>query len=161
MINLKFFWQKKEYTCGPAALRMVFDFFGKKFSEEKLTKKLKSNKKIGTSHQALIQEVRKEGFYCFVHENSSLNNLKDFIEKGFPIIIHYLDLSDNVEHYSVVIGFNKKEIILNDSCNGKKFAVKISDFEKRWHSEKNNYKKKWMMVISKNKFNLGRQYDPI
>lgn len=161
MINLKFFWQKEEYTCGPAALRMVFDFFGKRFSEEKLKKDLKTNKKIGTKHNALIKEARKNGFYCFVHENSSISNLKYFIERGFPVIVHYVEPSLNEGHYAIVIGFTSNKLILNDSINGKKFKIKINEFEKRWHPEKNFSQKRWMMIISKNKFNLGRQYNPI
>jgi len=125
MIKLKFFWQKEGYTCGPAALRMVFDFFGKKFSEEKLKKDLKTNKKIGTKHNALIIEARKNKFYCFVHENSSISNLKYFVEKGFPVIVHYIEPSENIEHYAVVIGFNQTKLILNDPWNGKKFKIKI------------------------------------
>jgi len=68
---------------------------------------LKTNEKVGTKHNALIKEARKNKFYCFVHENSSLNNLKYFIEKGFPVIVHYIEPSGNIEHYAVVIGFNK------------------------------------------------------
>jgi len=161
MINLKFFKQKEEYTCGPAALRMVFDFFDKKFSEERLKKDLKPNKKIGTKHQALIKEARKKGFYCFVHDNSSMSNLKYFIEKGFPVIVHYIEPSDNLGHYAVVVGFNKKKIILNDPYNGKNFKIKIKEFEKRWRPEEKISQKRWMMIISKNRFNLGRQYAPI
>ena len=36
MIKLPYFHQKKDYTCGPASLRMVFNFFGLKTNEEEV-----------------------------------------------------------------------------------------------------------------------------
>jgi len=157
MISLHYFHQRKSYTCGPASLKMVFDFFGLKTSEEKLKKYLKSNKEKGTKHKALINAVIRNGFYCYVHNHSSLSQIKGFIEKDLPVIIHYIEPDSNEEHYSVVVGVHGRKIIMNDPWMGKRFKLKEKEFERRWHGEKNYG---WLMVLSRKKFDLGKQYNP-
>lgn len=157
MIKLPFFHQKSEYTCGPASLRMVFDFFGLKTKEDELKKLLKPNKIIGTKHKALIKIAQKKGFYCYVHEKANLSQLKNFLDRGFPVIVNYVEPDSNEKHYSVVIGYNKSKIIMNDPWIGEKFKINLKDFEKRWHGRKN---KRWLMTISKQKFDIGKQYYP-
>jgi len=157
MIKLPYFHQKKDYTCGPASLRMVFNFFGLKTNEEELKKSLRPNKRIGTKHGALIKVARKKGFYCYIHKKANLHQLRNFIDQGFPVIVNYIEPESNEKHYSVVIGYNKKKIIMNDPWIGKNFKIKDKEFEKRWHGEHN---KKWIMIISRKKFDTGKQYYP-
>jgi len=157
MIHLHYFHQKRGYTCGPASMKMIFDFFGLRIGEEKLKKLLKANKKIGTKHLPLIKLALKNGFYCFVHNNSLLNDVKSLVDRDLPVIVHYIEPLTNEEHYSVIIGYKRNKIIMNDPWAGKNFKIKISDFEQRWHGEGN---KKWMMAISRKPFDVGKQYFP-
>jgi len=158
MIKIPYFHQKSDYTCGPASLRMIFGFFGLKTNEEELKKSLRPNKKIGTKHGALIKVARKKGFYCYIHKKANLHQLRNFIDQRFPVIVNYIEPKTNEKHYSVIIGYNKKKIIMNDPWIGKNFKIKNKEFEKRWHGEHN---KKWIMIISRKKFDTGKQYYPL
>lgn len=157
MIHLHYFHQRTGYTCGPAAMKMVFDFFGIKVGEKKLKRLLRSNKNKGTTHKRLIAIALKNGFYCYVHNNSLIHDIKSFIDRDLPVIVHYVEPEDNEEHYSVVIGYKRNKLVMNDPWAGKHFKIKISDFEKRWHGVK---KKRWIMVISKKPFDIGKQFIP-
>lgn len=157
MIKIPFFHQETGYTCGPASMKMVFDFFGLKISEKELKKKLKSNKEVGTNHEYLIKTAVKNGFYCYVHKNATINQIKDFLDEGLPVIVHYMEPSSDEEHYSVIVEIKGRKIIMNDPWNGKRFKLSEKDFTGRWHGKS---RRGWLMVLSKKNFDLGKQYNP-
>ncbi|MBM3246962.1 hypothetical protein FJZ17_00250 [Candidatus Pacearchaeota archaeon] len=160
--RVPYFKQKKEYTCGPASLKMVFKFLGKKYSENKLTKEARTSKKTGTSHGDLIKVVSKHGFFSYVQENSTLEQLKYFIDKKFPIIINYIEPCSNEGHYAVVVGYNKRGFSLNDPWNGKNFFISNSVLLRRWKDKEEKFdSNRWLLVLSKSKFRVGKQYLPI
>ena len=161
LLKIPFFHQKKNYTCGPASLKMVFDFFGMKFKEEDIARKAKTDK-TGTKHDSLINVARKNGFYCYVHENGSINQIGHFIDIDLPVIVDYTEPSDGEGHYAVIIGYDKNKFILNDPWNGKKFHLSFNEFKKRWHDfHKRHVYHCWFLILSKKKFSIGKQYGPL
>ena len=160
-IKVPFYKQEADYTCGPASLQMVLSFLGIHKSEYELIKQARTSKKGGTRHKWMIDVARKEGFYCYVNNNSTLEEIRHFINLELPVIINYIEPTNNEGHYAVVIGFEGGEIIMNDPWNGVGFRMMVDDFLPRWHGESPSIKnKRWMMVISKDDFGLGRQYLP-
>ncbi|PIZ83865.1 hypothetical protein COX97_00270 [Candidatus Pacearchaeota archaeon CG_4_10_14_0_2_um_filter_05_32_18] len=160
LISLKYFKQDKDYTCGPACLEMVFSYFGKKISKANLVK-LAKTKKSGTNHINMIKVARKDGFYCYVHNNSSINQIKHFIDADLPVIVNYIEPKSDDGHYAVVVGYKGNKIILDDPWNGKNFKITIKEFKKRWYDYHKKHKySKWILVLSKKRFNLGKQYAP-
>lgn len=161
MIKTPFYKQKKDYTCGPAVLKMVFGFFGIRVKESELAKLGKTNHTNGTNHEGLIYTIRKKGFYCYVHEHASINQIKHFLDLKLPVIVNYIEPKDEEGHYAVVVGHNSNHLILNDPYNGPKFKLTIEDFEKRWRGKHTNHNSKhWLLVISKNPFSIGKQFEP-
>jgi predicted double-glycine peptidase len=158
-MKIPFFKQDVNYSCGPAVIQMVLKFYGKFFSEEELMKRLKTNKNIGTRHEDMIDVTTKEGFYVYSNNGSSFQEIDLFLKEKKPIVVNFIEPNDNEGHYSVVVGLNDEDIILNDPWNGPNFKMKKTDFEKRWFSEdgRNN---KWIMVVSDKDFALGKQYLP-
>ncbi len=159
IIKLPYFHQRTDHTCGPACLKMIFAFFGLKLSEKKIVELTKTNF-AGTNHAPIIKTARKEGFYCYVHDNSTINQIKHFIELDLPIIINYIEPSDNEGHYAIIVGYKKNSLVFDDPWNGRNFILPNKKFEKRWRDSKNKYKK-WILVLSKNKFSIGKQYNPL
>lgn len=160
-LKIPFYKQDTDHTCGPTSLQMVLSFLGDFKSEKSLSEEAHTNHDVGTKHNAMIETARKEGFYCYVNNDSSWDEIKKFITKGLPSIIHFAEPQSEEEHYAVVVGFEKNKIILNDPWNGKNFKMKKKEFLARWSGSQGNHKyKKWIMVISKNDFELGKQYFP-
>lgn len=160
VLKVPFYWQKKENTCGPASLKIVFSFFGKYHDEEEL-EKISGTIERGTSHFGLINAVRNLGLYCLVNDNASLHSIKHFIDLGLPVIVNYTEPDSNEGHYAVVIGYDLKNLILNDPWNGKSFKIKYADFVKRWYDYHKDYlSKNWMMVIAKTNFKAEKRFKP-
>jgi len=159
-LDVPFHRQKTDYTCGPAALQMVFGYFKDFISQEELAQKAKTDKENGTTNQHMIETVRKNGFFCYVNDNSTLNEIKHFIELGLPVIVNYIEPSDNEGHFAVVSGCTRRNLILNDPWNGKGFVLKQSDFMERWRNQSGTHPQ-WIMVVSGEDFHLGKQYGPV
>ncbi|MFA6536719.1 MAG: cysteine peptidase family C39 domain-containing protein [Candidatus Paceibacterota bacterium] len=132
MLKVPYFKQDNNYSCGAAALQMVLRFYGEIYSEKHLAEVLGSNKDFGTSHQAMIDFVRKDGFHVHEADFASHDDLKEFLSKNIPVIVNFLEPESNEGHYAVVIGCEVGHIFLNDPWDGKGFKLTIEAFEKRW-----------------------------
>lgn len=159
-LKIPFYRQSNEFTCGPASLQMIFSFLGKFKKQDNLTRVLHTTK-TGTCHSSLIEEARGEDFFCYVNNNSTIHEIRHFINLGLPVVVNYNEPSTNDGHYAVVVGYDRNKIILNDPWNGKNFKMHENEFILRWHDCLNKHTcKKWIMVVSKKDFHLGKQYFP-
>jgi len=138
---------------------MIFAFYGKRFSEESLTERLNTSASSGTRHKSLIDIAQSEGFYVYVNNNSSLEEVRDFILEKIPVMVHFIEPSNDEGHYSVVVAVREDSIVLNDPWNGEGFTMSDRDFLNRWRSE-DSCNDCWIMAISPDAFSLGKQYNP-
>lgn len=161
-LDIPFFKQDTDYTCGPAALQMAFLFLGTFRSEQHLAKAAGTTSEIGTTHEGMIRTALEQKFYCYVNQNSTINEVRHFIKLGFPVIIDYTEPSSDTGHYAIVSGYQDGHIILNDPWNGAGFRVSEDEFAARWYDDHNGHNpcNSWMMALSKEPFALGRQYTP-
>ena len=158
-INVPFYRQDTDYTCGPTSLQMVFSFFGSFKSEAELTKNLLANSEVGTKHQHMIDVATRNGFFCYVNNASTFSELKVFLNKGLPIIVDFTEPTGGEPHYAVITGISRRRVILNDPANGEDFELSEKDFLSHWR-DSSTRSERWMMVISKEDLELGRQYRP-
>jgi len=155
IIKVPYFKQKKDYTCGVASLRMIFKFYNKRISRNLIVKEAKTEKYKLTKRKDIIVVIKKHEFFGYINEHSSLRELMDFVKKGYPVIIEYIEPSGDDVHISIVVGFDKNYIIFNDPWNGKGFRLKQKEFFKRWViNEKGKGKTRWALVVSKDKIKL-------
>jgi len=160
-LKIPFYRQSSEFTCGPASLQMIFSFLGKFKKQDNLIKILHTDPKTGTRHLELINIARREKFFCYVNNNSTIHEVRHFINLRLPVVVNYNEPSTNDGHYAVVVGYDRNKIILNDPWNGKNFKMRENEFILRWHDYLNKHTcKKWIMVVSKKDFHLGKQYFP-
>ncbi|VVB80060.1 Peptidase C39 family protein [uncultured archaeon] len=159
-LKIPFFKQRTGFYCGPASLEMVLAFFKKYKTQKELAKEART-KKDGTTHEEMIKVARREGFYCYVHNNSTIEEIKHFIKQGLPVIINYKEPSSEEGHYAVISGYKKSRLILNDPWNGNNFKIKEKEFLRRWHDyhKKHEYKN-WILVLSRKNLNLGKLFLP-
>ncbi|MAE42926.1 hypothetical protein CMO93_04085 [Candidatus Woesearchaeota archaeon] len=152
-IKLKYYPQHKDYSCGPSALRMVFEHLGKHYSEEKMIQLCKAMPKIGTSHNHLIEEVKKEGFYCLEKDHGKIKDIIESLEQGYLPLINYYNPLSNSGHYSVICGYDSNEelLFLADPANGNDYTLSYGEFKKLWHNFLNN-SKGWFLLVGRSKF---------
>ena len=140
--------QPNNYVCGPATLKLVFDFFGKKISLDEIIFVAKSTFEGGTSPKNLIKTARKFGFKTLQKSNATITDIEKQIEKQFPVIIVYQAWGDG--HYSVIYGFNKTYFFISDPAFEKGYRkIKKEVLVNSWHDFDMHGKpfNQWMMVI--------------
>ena len=126
---------------------MVLEYFGKKESQEKLAELLHTSESTGTDQKELVSVAEQYGFSCFEKKDASIEDIRRFIAKNIPVIVNYIEPSENVGHYAVATAVAEDELILNDPWNGKDFRIAIPEFEKRWH-DSSGEPQKWLLAIS-------------
>ena len=167
-LNVPYHQQRSDYLCGPASLQMVLSFFGKSVGQWSLLRiagqPLVNAKRVGTPNSKLVLAARRAGFYCYVNEGSTLAELKQYLTTGLPVIVNYVEPVAHTGHFSVAVGFNRltKKIIFYDPDPSSRRVVKIAekDFLKLWHGGFQK-SRRWLLVISRKPFKLGRQFQPI
>lgn len=146
MIEVPFFRQTTEYSCGPAVLRMVFSFYGLDLSEKELIKKLKTSKKTGTKNEMIVKVAESKGFDVYVNNESSVEEVASFVTKNIPVIVNLVGPDDNEGHFVVIKDVASDTITYADPSDGDSQKIKVIDFEKRWRSGYENYGKRVTIV---------------
>ncbi len=147
-----YFKQKKEYTCGPACVRMILNDFGIKKEEKELERELKTNTKRGTLHKQINITLKRYPVKIFTEKESSVKKLVYFIKKGYKIIIcyntkkNYGKVDIDSSHYSVIRKITSKKLYLLDPYYGKNVRYPIEEFEKRWKSTEG---KRWFIAVKR------------
>ena len=98
--------------CGPASLKIIFDYYGVSVSETKIAKAAGATRGKGCSIKGLIKAAKYFGFKTYLKKKSSLDNLKYFVKKKDPVIVDWFFEDDG--HYSVVADIDKNNITLID-----------------------------------------------
>ena len=126
--------QKTKFTCGPAALKITLEYFGLSASEKYIAKLSKTTETKGTDPQDLVETAKKLGFEAYQKERLTLDEVKNLIKKGIPIIANYQYAPQFGEgHYAVIIGFSKDNFVLSDPGATEGYqVVSIKEFMKNW-----------------------------
>ncbi|MFB6181609.1 MAG: cysteine peptidase family C39 domain-containing protein [Candidatus Magasanikbacteria bacterium] len=151
-LGLKYYPQYKKYSCGPVALKMVFEHLGIEYSRERMIELCEAVPKEGTEHKAIIKEVENEGLEYIQQENAEVNDLIKFLENGYPPIVNYYNPISDCGHYAVVQGYSSKEevLYLADPRNGEDYTLSFSKFEELWH-DGDNTSRGWCLIVGREK----------
>jgi hypothetical protein len=112
--------QETPYTCGPAALRMVLEYFGHPLPEKDIAKTMKTNSHTGTSqwgmNHAANKYLKEFNLGLAAHDKIGKSATNEVIfsslGKKRPVIFswlveNYFEPGTLIGHYCVVIGFDK------------------------------------------------------
>ncbi len=129
MIKLKPFRQTPG-LCGPASLKMVFDYYGVSVPEKKIAQVAGVSGKKGISAAGLIKAAKYFNFKIFKKEKASLNDIRRFLKEGIPVIVDWF--SEDEGHYSVAVGVDKENIVLMDPEAGGIRKIPKEKFVRVW-----------------------------
>jgi uncharacterized protein YvpB len=138
-ISVPLHYQSNNYYCGPAALEMVFDYYGEDISQteiadvarthpyETYTTELRRAAHFSNLSTSLGDEMsgsitgysaRKIGYAAFEKWGLTVDDLKALIDKGEPLIVlMWWTPSKVYGHYRVVVGYNETHIVMHDPWN--------------------------------------------
>ncbi len=147
-MNIPFYEQETDWTCGPASMRMVLDALGIKKSEKQLIKLLRTNKQVGTWNESFPCLAEKYKLNYVAERNSTLSSLRNYLRKGYLLIVSYYLPKDKVSHYSVVKKISRGFIYFLDPFQGPSHKYKINQFIKLWNKKsEHDEERRWFIGI--------------
>lgn len=149
VLPVRHFEQEKSYSCGAAALRIVAQFFGDRYSEEDLAKLCGTTEQNGTDPKGIVSAAKSLGYKVIWKEGWEASHVIDHLKKGIPMIANYQQTHERGDgHYAVIIGYTKnREFILSDPAASVGFTkMKTKDFMAHWYELDDNTKKEGMAI---------------
>lgn len=149
-LKVPYYRQKKIYTCGPACLRMVLAYFGKKWSIGQIIRNSGTTAKYGTSPRKMVSAAKRAGLIVRVSKNSTLQEIRKQLDFGRPVVVCYREPAYNEGHYAVAVGYRSDKFIFNDPWHGQNFLIKADDFLKRWGiTFRGRRYRRWLMSVER------------
>src|SRR3989338_3141324 len=133
--------------CGPASLKMVFDYYGIEKSEQEIAKLAGTTDELGTDDQGIKKAAEKLGFKVEIKNKGIFEDIQKWLDEKVPVIVNWFtrgraDYEDSEVadgHYSVVVGLDEEFIYLQDPEIGKLRKIAREDFIKVWFDFKGKY----------------------
>jgi len=157
-ISVPYHSQETYYYCGPAALEMLFDFYGADIPQIQIADVARtspdgtytidmiraahfSNMSTSIGKESPLNftgyTARKLGYAALECSGMTIDDLKSLILAGYPIIV----LTN--WHFRVVVGFDSSHIIFQDSYYGSMYTMTYKDFNIDW-----DYSGHWGLLVS-------------
>jgi predicted double-glycine peptidase len=136
ILEIPFFKQGKDNTCGQATMASILNFWGIKVDYQTIVNETNSSN-IGTDLTVITDYVKKQGLDATAYNNGTIEEIKYLIDQSKPPIV-LLDFGSlSKEHYVVVSGYNEdqKTFLINDPVQGANIKVSYTNFEKYWKNE--------------------------
>ncbi len=136
VLPVSHFEQEENYTCGPASLRIVLDYLGRRATERQLVKLSKTGSEHGTDPDDLVAAARTLRYKVRWHEHWTVRSVIRTLKAGLPVIANHQQTRKKGDgHYAVIIGYTKHgEFVLSDpSCDDRFRLVPIKRFMKMWY----------------------------
>lgn len=144
LINLPTGRQSYDFDCGVKAFQLVMAYYGLDIAEGELIEELKSSSN-GTPFKNIISAAEKRGFQVIARTGFTLDEVRDFVNKGTPVIVlvqawadRFMTLDDwkidnDDGHYVIVIGFSDSIIVFEDPSSFRRTWMTEEEFLIRWH----------------------------
>lgn len=162
LIRLPLVRQSTEYTCGAAAVLSILGFYGEDVVEVDVAAQLGTNDDYGTDHKRIENFFRLNGFEVEAHHHMTLEELKNHIIQGNPVIcliqawqpgiVDYSNFS-SIGHYVIAVGIAGDHLLFMDPwLIGNYGYIPMNEFEKRWNqlTHENTLLNHWGLAVWKN-----------
>lgn len=138
MLRVPYFKQNRDYTCGPACLRMVLAYYGIEQDEVTLTMLCRTNV-FGTSLDAITTAATQLGLNAEWIHAERLSDAMNLLTQETLLIAHVdavrlyqLDKDITVGHLIVLLAVQETAIYFHDPEAGADRSVALADFEAAW-----------------------------
>ena len=125
---------KNAGRCGPAALKIVLDYFDTPMTEDELADLCGTHPENGTTGAQLVAAAKLLGYKATIKDGATYADIEACLRRKVPPIVDWFSaegaLADG--HYSVVCGLDAKNIVLEDPKIGKRRTLSRDDFLRVW-----------------------------
>lgn len=147
-----YFAQEKDYSCGPASIRMALAAFGQEVDERTLRRRMKTGFVFGTRHHQLARAARAYGLYARATTGASFDDLERALGAGRVVIANFVEPTASASHLAPVTALEADRVVLNDPWHGATTSLPREEFKQRWQSKnrlgKGNWYRGWMLEVS-------------
>lgn len=124
-------------------------------TEKELAELCGTDPDLGTTDEGLKRVAEGLGFKVEIHNNSSFDNIQQWLDKKVPVIVNWftrgrIDYDDSEVpdgHLSVVVGLDEENIYLQDPEIGDLRKIAKGDFMKVWFDFTGEYITSWEEMI--------------
>ena len=141
--------------CGPAVIKMVFDFYGINKTEAEVAILSNKDDDLGISDEDIKRTLEGEELKVEIKNFASFEDIKTALDKGAPVIVNWMtrgrydyeeaEVADG--HYSVVIGIDEENIFLQDPEVGRMRTIPKEDFIRVWFDFTSDHIEKWEDMV--------------
>lgn len=125
---------------------MLLAFHGIRRSERELERVLGTTEATGTTRRALIRCARGAGLRVRAG-GMTMDDLSDEIVGGHPVLVNYVEPSEEVGHFAIVTRCTSTRVTLADPWNGEAFSLSRKEFARRWYGHRTrDARRGWGMV---------------
>jgi len=118
LLDIKDHQQTTDYTCGPAAVMSLLNYYGKlddskmnHATELELAKEMGTNDDYGTTAKNIAQWLEKHNFEVKYGTKGDIKLLYESIDKGIPVLVDWIDWGG---HWTLVSGYQKLGKTIDD-----------------------------------------------
>lgn len=123
---MDYFEQKTDYTCAVACMRMILSKYQEEIpSEEELSQLSNTTETAGTHPTEIIRVMENMGYDALLVSDSSLEELRTFVSKGYSCI---LLAQVDVPHCVVYLRDDNNYLWYNDPYYGESKSIRVSKF---------------------------------
>jgi predicted double-glycine peptidase len=133
------------YTCGVAVLQSLLYHNGIEYSQDEILPAVGSTPEHGTGIILMNRFLNESGVDAEIRRNITLQELRDCIDRGRPVICIIQAWNENIGHdysddwnnghYVVAIGYDDDRIYFMDPYTIANYAyIDNDDFLVRWHA---------------------------
>ncbi len=105
-LNVQSYQQTTEYTCGPAAVISLLQYFGLQGDEMLIASEMGTSSTVGTSPEQMTTWLNNNGFNASWHQDGSLEMLRDNLDKNIPTLVEWSDWGG---HWVLVTGYDIRD----------------------------------------------------
>jgi|SRR4051812_3541895 len=142
-------FKQSRAMCGPACLKIVFAYFGKRVPEKQIAKACRTSPRSGTTGTNLVKGAKRFGFNAELIDYSNFRTIATWLRRGVPVIVDWMSTASSGPghariaggHYSVVCGLGRDHIVLQDPAVGGRRRLSRTSFQSVWFDFKDVFPK--------------------
>lgn len=132
--------EQEEGYCGPATLKILFDYYGIVKSQEEWAKLSETTHEDGVQNNGIFKAIKSVGYSYRVLKEASFDDIRRLIAQKQTIIVIWW--SGNWGHYSLVADISRKTITLADPELGCFRRMGLKRFDHFWFDFAKDFKRK-------------------
>jgi len=139
-LEVPYHQQNRDYTCGPACLRMVLEYWSFQQDEVSLAM-LCGTTLAGTGLAEITEAAQKLGFKSEWKRNTKFSDLKTALKRGIPAMVivdarllHDIEIPFPVGHMIVIVAIDANSIFYHDPEVGRERKISRQIFIQAWEN---------------------------